>query len=66
MKEEKYVETNRVDGDKLFTRAKAIKRIKELIDEDDMLDIDNYFNEDDIIECGINHFGFFPAEDYDF
>jgi len=66
MKEEQYVETGRVDGAKLFTREEAIKRIKELIDEDDMFDIDNYFNDDDIIECGIDHFGFFPAEDYDF
>jgi hypothetical protein len=61
-----YVETNRMDDDKLFTRDEAIERIKELIAEDDMFDIDNYFNDDDIIECGLDHFGFFPAEDYDF
>ena len=61
-----YVETNRMDDDKLFTRDEAIERIKELITEDDQFDIDNYFNDDDIIECGLDHFGFFPAEDYDF
>jgi hypothetical protein len=61
-----YVETNRMDGDKLFTREGAIERIKELIAEDDQFDVDNYFNDDDIIECGLDHFGFFPAEDYDF
>lgn len=66
MTEERYVETNREDYDKVFTRDEAINRIKELIDDDDMFDIDNYFNDDDIIECGIDHFGFFPAEDYDF
>jgi hypothetical protein len=55
-----------MDDDKLFTRDEAIERIKELIAEDDMFDIDNYFNDDDIIECGLDHFGFFPAEDYDF
>jgi hypothetical protein len=60
------VETNRMDDDKLFTRDEAIERIKELITEDDQFDIDNYFNDDDIIECGLDHFGFFPAEDYDF
>jgi hypothetical protein len=61
-----YVETNRMDDDKLFTRDEAIERIKELIAEDDQFDVDNYFNDDDIIECGLDHFGFFPAEDYDF
>ena len=61
-----YVETNRMDEDKLFTRDEAIERIKELIAEDDQFDVDNYFNDDDIIECGLDHFGFFPAEDYDF
>jgi hypothetical protein len=62
-----YVETNRMDDDKLFTREGAIERIKELIiNEVGLFDIDNYFNDDDIIECGLDHFGFFPAEDYDF
>ena len=66
MTEERYVETNHEDYDKVFTRDGAINRIKELISDDDMFDIDNYFNDDDIIECGIDHFGFFPEEDYDF
>lgn len=59
-----FIETGRIDGDKHFTREGAINRIKELIE--DTFSMGNYPTDDDIIECGIDHFGFFPAEDYDF
>lgn len=69
--QKEFVETGRTDGDKLFTRAEAIERIKELLREDE--DLCNHISylrendledvkEDDLIQIGFEHYGFNYAE----
>jgi hypothetical protein len=69
--QKEFVETGRTDGDKLYTRAEAIERIKELLIEDEELrnhstriknkDLDQV-SEDDLIEIGFDFYGFDYAE----
>jgi hypothetical protein len=53
-----FIETERTDGDKLFTYEGALKRIKALMSEDKLLPSPNELSNDDLIEIGFRHFGF--------
>lgn len=56
-----YTESGRSDGEKSYTRSKAIKRIKSILKDDkDILNGRNLsdISDDDIIEIGFNHYGF--------
>ena len=58
-----FIETERTDGDKKFTYEGALKRISELIEEENK-QIPNFWrnpkkmSDDDLIEIGFIHFGF--------
>lgn len=58
-----FIERERVDGDKKFTYVGALKRIKELIEDENKQQPNFWRNpktlsEDDLIELGFLHFGF--------
>lgn len=56
-----FIETGNIDGEKEYTRSEAIRRIKSLLKEDDVLLSGRILSEiadDDIIEIGFNHYGF--------
>lgn len=60
MKKE-FIETERCDGDKKYTREGAIKRIKALLKGDKELLGSRKLksiSDEDLIEIGFNHFGF--------
>lgn len=60
-----YVEREREDGDKMFTHSQAIKRIKNLLkDDDDILNGRKLsdISDDDLIEIGFNHYCFDYAD----
>ena len=56
-----YVDEGLDVEDEFLTREQAIERIKGLIAEDDLFDINNYPTDDDILECGYNHFQIYES-----